>query len=71
MEESELIQLVKETSLQLMNENRGDGTIAMCYEDDEIIATFGGLTKSQVIRKVAKMDRETKEYYDFMSQGWG
>ena len=47
-----------------MNANEGDGTISECYDDDEIIEEFGGLTEAQVIAKVAKMDGATADHFN-------
>ena len=46
MTNEQLIRLVQETSLNLMNEGKGDGTISECYSDEEIIAEFGGKTEA-------------------------
>ena len=63
MTTTELLNLVRATSLTLMNEGKGDGTIYACYGDDEIIAEFPGLmTKAQVIAKVRKMDSATADH---------
>ena len=63
MTTTELLNLVRATSLTLMNEGKGDGTIYACYGDDEIIAEFPGLmTKAQVIAKVRKMDGATADH---------
>lgn len=62
MTTTELLNLVRATSLTLMNEGKGDGTIYACYGDDEIIAEFGGKTEAQVIRKVRKMDSATADH---------
>ena len=62
MTTTELLNLVRATSLTLMNEGKGDGTIYACYGDDEIIAEFGGKTEAQVVRKVAKMDSATADH---------
>lgn len=64
MTNEQLIRLVQETSLNLMNANEGDGTISECYDDDEIIEEFGGLTEAQVIAKVAKMDGATADHFN-------
>ena len=64
MTNEQLIRLVQETSLNLMNANEGDGTISECYDDDEIIEEFGGLTEAQVIAKVAKMDKATADHFN-------
>lgn len=58
------IELVRGESLRLMNEGKGDGTIYECYDDEEIIAKFGGLTMAQAVEEVAKRDGLTKAYYD-------
>lgn len=63
MNRTELLNLVRTTSLDLMNACEGDGTIYACYGDDEIIAEFPGLmTKAQVIAKVRKMDSATADH---------
>ena len=63
MNRTELLHLVRTTSLELMNACEGDGTIYACYGDDEIIAEFPGLmTKAQVIAKVRKMDSATADH---------
>jgi len=63
MNRTELLNLVRTTSLDLMNAGKGDGTIYACYGDDEIIAEFPGLmTKAQVIAKVRKMDSATADH---------
>jgi hypothetical protein len=63
MNRTELLNLVRTTSLELMNACEGDGTIYACYGDDEIIAEFPGLmTKAQVIAKVRKMDSATADH---------
>ena len=63
MNRTELLNLVRTTSLNLMNACEGDGTIYACYGDDEIIAEFPGLmTKAQVIAKVRKMDSATADH---------
>lgn len=62
MTTTELLNLVRTTSLDLMNAGKGDGTIYACYGDDEIIAEFGGKTEAQVVRKVAKMDSATADH---------
>ena len=63
MNRTELLNLVRATSLSLMNAGKGDGTIYACYGDDEIIAEFPGLmTEAQVVRKVAKMDSATADH---------
>lgn len=64
MDTKELTELVTATSLTLMNKGKGDGTIYACYDEDEILAVFSGLTKAQVVAKVAKMDGATKDAYD-------
>jgi hypothetical protein len=64
MDTKELTELVTATSLTLMNAGKGDGTIYACYDEDEILAVFGGLTKAEVVAKVAKMDGATKDAYD-------
>lgn len=64
MDTKELVELVTTTSLTLMNEGKGDGTIYACYDEDEIVAVFGGLTKAQVIAKVTKMDEATLDRYN-------
>ena len=48
--------LVRRVSVDLMNTGKGDGTIAMTYDDDEIMAKFGHLTDTGAKRKVAKID---------------
>lgn len=50
--------LVRRHSLDLMNQGKGDGTVAHCYDDDKIMAEFGHLTETGAKRKVAKIDRE-------------
>jgi hypothetical protein len=35
-----------------MNTGKGDGTIYMCYSDEEIIEEYEGGTKEQVIARV-------------------
>ena len=62
MNRTELLNLVRTTSLDLMNAGKGDGTIYACYGDDEIVAEFGGKTEAQVVRKVAKMDSATADH---------
>lgn len=62
--DNELIELVKSTSLGLMNKGAGDGTIYACWDDQEIIAHFNFLTKAEVIAEVARLDKDTKDYYD-------
>lgn len=62
MTTTELLNLVRATSLTLMNEGKGDGTIYACYGDDEIVTEFGGKTKAQVIAKVRKMDSATADH---------
>ena len=64
MTNEQLIKLVQETSLNLMNANEGDGTICHCYDDDEIIEEFGGLTEAQVIAKVRKLDKATADHFN-------
>ena len=64
MTNEQLIRLVQETSLNLMNEGKGDGTISECYSDEEIIAEFGGKTEAQVLRKVAKIDGATADHFN-------
>lgn len=69
MTNEEIIQLVRDTSNDLMNTGKGDGTIANCYDDDEIIKEFGGKTKASIIRKVQKMDGLTAELHNDVL-GW-
>lgn len=64
MNREDLIKLVNDTSLYLMNSGDGDGTICHCYDDDDIIEEFSGLTEAQVIRKVHKMDRATADHFN-------
>ena len=64
MNREELSKLVKATSINLMNEGEGDGTIYACYSGDEIVDEFSGLTESQVIRKVRKMDKATADIFN-------
>ena len=61
MTNEQLIKLVNDTSLNLMNDGEGDGTICHCYDDDDdIIEEFSGLTKEQV----AKMDGATADHFN-------
>lgn len=64
MNANELLELVKKTSLDLMNDGKGDGTIHECYEDAMILRRFAGLTASEVVAKVAQLDGVTKECFD-------
>lgn len=64
MNHEELLKLVRDTSISLMNTCQGDGTISECYEDDEIIAKFGGMTKAEVIAKVTEMDGASADRYN-------
>ena len=64
MTNEQLIKLVNDTSLNLMNDGEGDGTICHCYDDGDIIEEFSGLTKEQVIRKVRKMDKATADHFN-------
>jgi len=64
MTDEELTQLVRDYSVHLMNEGSGDGTIYACYSDAEIITQFGGKTKAQVLRKVAKLDKATANRFN-------
>jgi hypothetical protein len=59
-----LVKFVKDLSRELMNANEGDGTICHCYDDEEIIAEFGGKTEEEVIRKVRKMDKATADHFN-------
>jgi hypothetical protein len=59
-----LIKLVRDTSIDLMNAGKGDGTVYACYSDDEIIAEFGGKSAEQVIRKVRKLDKATASVFN-------
>lgn len=54
MENSELCKMVRDLSLELMNTGKGDGTIYMCYSDQEIIEDFEGMTEEQVVRQVKR-----------------
>lgn len=64
MNHEELLELVRDTSINLMNTCKGDGTISECYEDDEIIAEFDGMTKAEVIAKVTEMDGASADRYN-------
>jgi len=64
MNHEELLKLVRDTSIDLMNKGKGDGTVYACYSDEQIVAEFGGKTEAQVIRRVAKMDKATASVFN-------
>lgn len=64
MNHEEIIKLVRDTSNDLMNTGKGDGTIANCYSDAEIIKEFGGKTRTSIVRKVQEMDGLMAELYN-------
>lgn len=56
MEPSEIVELVRELSEELMNTGKGDGTIANCYSDEEIIKEFGKLDRAGIIQAVREVE---------------
>lgn len=64
MTPTELLELVRTTSLGLMNAGKGDGTIYHCYDDAEILERFSDMGVSDVVAEVAQLDGMTKEYFD-------
>ena len=64
MNHDELLTLVRATSIDLMNEGVGDGTVYACYSDEQIVAEFGGKTAEQIVRKVRKMDKATASVFN-------
>lgn len=56
MEHNEIINLVRELSLELMNTGKGDGTMRECYSDNEIIDEFGHLNREEIIAEVTRIE---------------
>jgi len=61
---TDFIEEIRGESLRLMNEGRGDGTIFSCYDDQEMISVFGGLTMAQAFDEVAERDGATMAHYN-------
>lgn len=64
MEDQELMELARKVSLDLFNEGKAMGQVYHCYEDEDILRRFGGLTKEEVIAKVTEQEQLFADYYD-------
>lgn len=64
VDDKELCELARKVSLDLFNEGKAAGQVYHCYEDEDILRFFGGLTKDEVIAKVVKMEAIFAEHYD-------
>lgn len=64
MEDQELCELARKVSFDLFNEGKAMGQVYHCFEDEDIVRRFGGLTKEEVIAKVVEQERLFTDYYD-------
>lgn len=64
MEDQELCELARKVSFDLFNEGKAMGQVYHCYEDEDILRFFGGLTKEEVIAKVVRQEQSFTDYYD-------
>ena len=59
-----LISRVHEISYDYMNAGKGDGTVAHCFSDEEIIAKFGGKKMSTVEKMVKRIDKNSADLFN-------
>ena len=59
-----LISFVHEISYGYMNAGKGDGTVAHCFSDEEIIAKFSGKKRSTVEKMVKRIDKNGADLFN-------